>query len=191
MTVQNLCPMWRRKANILMIRDEKPLPAGFGAVFPSWPPRLRHAGTYKQKVDATPLARPPHRYKTGILSSHVQGPASERVLQGWGVLFSIQGMHPDKEQVSGSVPALRCRVFVLRSNNDGSFHFEELETRADTLTLFPEQERGVLTFRAVTHALDEECEDIAVLSVIIEPQSVPTLKRRNTTGKVWKRPSSL
>ncbi len=151
--------------------NEKPLPAGFGAVFPSWPPRLRHAGAYNRKWmqhhwPGHPIDTKPEFYLRTLRDQHLKG-----FFKG-GESFSIQGMHPDKEQVSGSVPALRCRVFVLRSNNDGSFHFEELETRADTLTLFPERERGVLTFRAVTHALDEECEDISVLSVIIEPQSV-------------------
>ena len=62
----------------------------------------------------------------------------------------------EKEFLEGTLPAIRCRMFVLR-NNEQEMAFQELKNQADTLTLFPDSEIGALTFRGVTHTCDEEC----------------------------------
>ncbi len=86
--------------------------------------------------------------------------------------FAVRGMHPDKNVVKGVLPAIRCRVFVKRRGGKTS-DIEELKTRADTLTLFPGQELGALTFRSITHTMDEEYADIAALLTVFEPSALP------------------
>lgn len=148
---------------------DKPRPAGFGVLAPSWPPRREHAGTLDRSWFENHWPGHPDDMEAEF---YMRAPGDQRMVDFFsgGEIFSIRGMHPEKEMVWGVLPAVRCRVFLMRrGQGKDAPPFQELEAKPDTLTLFPDHELGALTFRAVTHTVDEECADIAGLLTLFEP----------------------
>lgn len=139
-------------------------PAGLQAYPEDWPQRKRFEGTYDdawfarrwpgRPVDFDPeynCTAPEDQRKKGFFTGHET--------------FNIRGMHPEGREAQGRLPELRARIFVLRrSPNKGEEDtFHELESRLETVWLFPGQERGIALFRASTNTSDEECDDIVSL----------------------------
>lgn len=151
--------------------QDRPKPAGLGALAVSWEPRSRHAGTldrswFEGRWPGVPADCGPEFFMCAPEDQRLPGFFSGD--EG----FQIFGMHPVTDWQRGVLPAVRCRVFVLRCAGEKR-EFEELEARADTLTLFPEKGLGALTFRAVTHTADEECGDLLALLAVFEPSALP------------------
>lgn len=164
-------PNIQRHGEYIASPKDSPRPVGLGAVLAAWPPRRALAGKYtrqwmENRFPARPADLAPEYFMCAQEDQRFAGP-----LTG-AEDFAIQGMHPEKSTVSGALPAIRCRVFVQRKQN-GAAHFQELETQADTVTLFPEKERAAMTFRAVTLTMDEECADIDALLTVFEPLAEP------------------
>ncbi|WP_027186288.1 DUF2169 family type VI secretion system accessory protein [Desulfovibrio inopinatus] len=146
-------------------------PAGLGALPPSSPWRSLQAGTYNGHWFLHHWPGMPHDVEPEFF---LCAPRDQR-LPGFFTGtedFAITGMHPEKDTVGGSLPGIRCRVFVQRILDDG-YEFEEIPTHADTLTLFPDCEIGALTFRAQTWTMNEECADIGALLTVFEPSNIP------------------
>jgi len=147
--------------------EQRPTSAGLGAVPPGWAPRASLGGTrgrdwFLEQWPGHPADTDPEFFMTAPRGQRLEGffSGDERI--------AVQGMHPARELVQGRLPAVRCRVFLLRGEgpDDG---FQELQTRRDTLTLFPGEELGVLTFRAVARVRDEDCSDVQALVAVFEP----------------------
>lgn len=145
---------------------QKAPPAGLTAMQGHWPQRRRYLGA----VDAAWLERcwpglpadydpeyactaPPDQRFSGELPP--------------GLPFVISGMHPERETVTGIVPKLRARLFVQRRPSHGHV-FEEIACRPETIWLFPDSETGIVLFRGLTSAQDEEGADIAAILAAFE-----------------------
>lgn len=153
--------------------EDTPEPAGLGAMAPSWLSRLRHAGSWdghwlRERWPDLPEDVQPEYFMCAPEDQRLEGYFTGKED------FAVFGMHPQKDEVSGVLPAVRCRIFMLRRDAEQEA-FEELETRADTLTLFPGKERGVLAWRGVSRTVDEECADIEALLALFEPAAEPPL----------------
>ncbi len=146
-------------------------PAGLIALPPHWPQRRRFMGT----VDARWLEQAWPGYPRDYDHEHACAAPEDQRLPDFflgGEPFAIHGMHPAKEQVRGHVPRLRGRLFVLRTQPPAGQReqelFRELPCRLETLWLFPEQELGLILFRGLTHARDEECADVVAVLAATE-----------------------
>lgn len=164
-------PHVERQGEYVSFPHDMPEPVGLGAMDVSWAQRRMHAGTHgrewlRERWPGMPADTCPELFMRAQEDQWLPG-----FFHG-DETFEIVGMHPHRERLRGVLPAVRCRVFVLRGEEDAR-EFKELQTRADTLTLFPERELGALTFRAVTHTQDEECCDIAALLAVFEPSALP------------------
>ena len=145
---------------------DRPDPAGFAPLDMMWPQRASKAGTFDEKwlnerfpglaedLDWT-------YYNTVPADQQINGffTGSES--------FEIEGMHPEKQLLTGVLPDVRSRCFVNQKLN-GDPVFKEIKLHPDTVWLFPHVERGIITCRGTIEALSDDADDITHLLVAYE-----------------------
>lgn len=149
---------------------DRPEPAGFRAIDPSWPQRARKAGTYDarwlredfpgfaQDMDPTYLNLAP-------LDQHLEDAIA---LDGH---YEIHNMHPKMPVLAGQLPSVRARCFVNRQL--AAFdNLEEIDTRLTTVWFFPSSDRGVLVFHGTVVTAEDDASDITHLLVAAEEMDV-------------------
>jgi len=161
-------PNIENPAKLVLSAGDTAPPAGFRALAPESPERARHLGSF----DSRWLEKTwPHLPDTTHPDYFQAAPADQR-LQGFfrgDEKISITGMHPARAQMEAALPALRARCFVNRRAGGGEA-FSEIETRAETVWLFPELACGIVLYRAMADTADEDAEDI--LHVMAEWESM-------------------
>ena len=93
-------------------------------------------------------------------------------------VIEVSGMHPDYPVQRASLPRLRMRMFVTKRKSGGAEklpdeQFIEIETRIDTIWLFPTQQRAVMLFRGLVDTCDDEMSDVASVFTVAEPLDTP------------------
>ncbi len=79
-----------------------------------------------------------------------------------GDSFSVKGMHPEKEIVTGKLPLQQPWARVERLTAEG-IKAEPALLELDTVWLFPDQEKGVLVWHGEARAADDEASDISAV----------------------------
>jgi uncharacterized protein YjbI with pentapeptide repeats len=144
-------------------------PAGFAPCPATWPQRQALLGRFdsawlSERWPDLPRDASPEYFNTAPedqrLADFFQGDEQIR----------LTGMHPEKSVIASRLPGLRARIFVEQARGEVK-SFAEVETRAETLMLYPEALRGILLFRGSVPVADEEMDDIVCLLAAWEPQS--------------------
>lgn len=146
-----------------------PEPQGLLPLDVSWPQRMSKAGTYDQKW----LKSRYPGFASDIDWTLFNEAASDQWIQGYFTgeeRFSIENMHPTQPKLTGRLPRVKVRVFLVRS---GQSTLEEATVRLDTVWLFPAAERGVLCFRALIRVRDDDAADVASLLLAAEAWDQP------------------
>ena len=97
--------------------------------------------------------------------------------------WCVEGMHPQHPQVSGSLPALRVRLFLKRTAL--AQEVEEPTLDLDTVWLFPDVERVLLLYRAEVNVTDLDGADIAQLGALYECAGMPCETAAACCEKLW------
>lgn len=123
---------------------ERRLPAGFGVVARGWSPRVQLAGTYDTGWLDWQWPLPPHDFDE---RHHQCAPRDQQsgTIQG-GEAAQLVNLTPEGE-VTISLPRLSAPVYLVRDNGA-----TPVETRLDTVYLWPDERRIVLCHRAVVNA---------------------------------------
>lgn len=144
------------------------LPVSFAAYPPGHPERTRHLGHFdaawlRRDYPFQPEGTDPEYFMTAQpeqrLSDFLTG--LERV--------EVDGMHPSKPRLISALPGVRMRIFANRKSAEDEL-FVELPSVADTVWLFPDQERGLVAFRGSCRVGSDDCADIGHL--MLEPESL-------------------
>jgi len=145
---------------------ERPRPAAFSAVDPSWPARANKAGTYDKRWLETRYPDFPDDFDPTHFNMAPEDQWIENMRFEPGTSFSFENMHPDKLRVEGTLPPVQARLFVTRNNDDGAMH--DVPLRCDTLWFLPHLEKMILLFRGTIEVEDELLEDLADVLVALE-----------------------
>lgn len=140
-------------------------PTCFGSIDVSAPIRLQRAGTYDQQwLD---------KYYPGLPPDH--DPSIFNIAQDdqWldgkfngGEAFKLYGVSATTPVINGNLPALRTRAFIQRTESPKKL--EVIETEADTLWFFPEEDIGVLVYRGLLNVNDSDALDVQSLMLACE-----------------------
>jgi uncharacterized protein YjbI with pentapeptide repeats len=137
---------------------KKPEPAGFAPIDLTWPQRFDKVGTYDQKwlrerfpglaedIDWTFFNAAPK-------DQHIEG-----FFEG-DEPFEIKGMHPEKPLIQAKLPGVKSRCFINQETKQGE-QFKEIETRLDTVWLFPHAAKGILVYRGTVEVRTDDAEDV-------------------------------
>jgi uncharacterized protein YjbI with pentapeptide repeats len=150
----------------LIVSDSaRPHPAGFWALTPDSPRRMRHLGTFDE---AWKSSRWPH-FPMDTDPAYFQAAPEDQQLNGYFAgdeRIEIHNMHPQAPVIQTSLPSQRLRVLVARNGAAGEV--EEYKANIDTVWLFVDALAGFQLFRSIIPAKDADGEDITHLYLAIE-----------------------
>lgn len=153
---------------------DSPDPVCFGAISPQWKDRATFVGTY----DGEWLAeRWPYFPKDFDGSFFQHAPRSQQLdyLEG-DEPFEITGMHPKLALIRGTLPGVRPRCFLQRTEEAGGL-FEEVVLRLDSVVFDVEAMKIDLVYRGVVEVSDEDAPEVAAfyLTADTAPGKRPSL----------------
>jgi uncharacterized protein YjbI with pentapeptide repeats len=155
-------------ASLIVSNSDRPQPAGFWAIPPEAPQRTRLLGSF----DAQWLKKTwPHMPIDTQQAYFHSAPPDQRLpayFKG-DEAIEIMHMHPQRATINARLPRLRARCFINRKIAGGEI-FSEIDTRAETVWLFPELECGIVLYRALAEIADSDADD--VLHVMAEWESM-------------------
>jgi uncharacterized protein YjbI with pentapeptide repeats len=155
-------------AALIVSSSDRPQPAGFWAVPPEAPQRTKLLGSF----DAQWLKKTwPHMPVDTQPAYFHSAPPDQRLAAYFkgDEAIEIMHMHPQHATINARLPRLRARCFVNRKIAGGEI-FSEIDTRAETVWLFPELECGIVLYRALAEIADSDADD--VLHVMAEWESM-------------------
>lgn len=155
-------------AALVMNSRDTPAPAGYGAVPSSAPERRRQLGRFD---DAWLKHTWPHLPEDTQPDYFQAAPRDQRMAGFFrgDEAVAIGNMHPSRALITTRLPGLRARCFVNRRAGNTE-EFVEVDTRLETVWLFPELECGIVLYRAVQQTLDEQADDVLHLLAEWESQ---------------------
>ncbi len=139
-------------------------PAGFGPLDLRWAPRNRQGGRYdsrwlKEQAPGLPLDIDWRVFNAAPPDQRIEG-----FFQG-GEPYRLEGLHPDRREIEGRLPALRVRAFAQRRDADAP---EEVALKCDTVWLFPDAELGLCLYRGEIRVAESDAADLASLLLAYE-----------------------
>lgn len=155
-------------AQLVVHRGDRATPAGFWALAPDAPAKLRLLGRCDARWQATrwpqlPLDTHPDYFQAAPADQRCSG-----FLRGDEKIV-LRHLHPSMPLVESALPGLRARCFVERRDNGAAAgSFGEIAARAETVWLFPEYDCGLILFRAQALLEDEDADDVANVFVELE-----------------------
>ncbi|MHC1711422.1 MAG: DUF2169 domain-containing protein [Solidesulfovibrio sp.] len=166
--------------HLVVSKDDRPEPTGFGPLDITWPQRARYNGTYDARWKAERWPGFPD--DTDFLLFN-RAPADQWITDFFrgDETFAIENMHPDMPTVSGILPGLRARLFVTLLAGYKLFAdpatftetFVEVPMRLETIWLFPTILRGLVLYRGSIPNADDEARDVARIYAAWERQTEP------------------
>lgn len=144
--------------------DDQVRPAHFGPIAADAAARMRHAGTYDQAWIKNRMPMKPDDFNPLF---HCDAPEDQRLdaFFSGDERFTVSGMSRGASMVGGVLPNMVLRAFVHRSADDS---LTETRMVCDTVTLFPNITKAVMTFRGLAKAQDPLCEDIGWVMLACE-----------------------
>ena len=121
---------------------QRPKPAGFGMIAPSWQPRASYAGTYNERWRKYVRPLLPEDFNARFNMAAVPGLATKTHLQGNESVL-VEGASKQGELLF-CLPGVTPRVTVRRWGYEDNF-----PVRLDTVIVEPDEERVALTWRGV------------------------------------------
>jgi len=145
---------------------KKPDPSGFAPIDLTWPQRFNKVGTYDEKWQQERFPGPAEDMDWTFYNAAPEDQQIEGFFSG-DEPFEIKGMHPEKTLIQATLPGFKSRCFINRKT-DGDKQFQEIDTRLDTVWLFPHAERGIAVHRGVTEVETDDAEDILHMLIAYE-----------------------
>jgi len=149
---------------------DRPAPAGFGPIDPSWPQRAKKAGTYDKKWLETKYPEVADDFDPTYFNLAPEDQWIEGPWQG-GEAFTLENLNAERPRLEGVVPSFVARCLVTRHGAEDSP--EDVQLRCDTLWFLPHLERVIMLFRGGVDVADEEGSDVADLMVALERKGAP------------------
>jgi uncharacterized protein YjbI with pentapeptide repeats len=146
-------------------RGDRPAPAGFGPLNPTWPQRNGKLG--KEYGEAWRRERAPY-YAVDFDWSYFSAAAPDQQLEGYlrgDEEVTFQNLHPAAPIFSVRLPGRRIRAFV----DDTRGRFREAHMSLDTLFADLEEGRLYLTYRGVEPVEEDDLADVRAVLVADEP----------------------
>jgi len=155
------------------VRDlrDRPRPTGFGPIDFAWPQRASKAGTYDEawiRDDMPGLARDIDWSIFNAAQDDQRLPDFPRGDE----TFALEGLHPTRPVIRGSLPGLLARCFLQQRRN-GELVTVEPPCRLDTVWFFPEDLRVAMVYRTSLPIAEDDGRDIEVLMAALERYDDP------------------
>lgn len=152
-------------------KGDRPEPAGFGPLSPSWPQRAGKVGTQygaSWKKNRAPF------YAEDFDWSYFNAAPPDQRLQGYlrgDEEIAFVNLHPDAPSFSARLPALRIRAFA----KDAKGIVREAPMQLDTLLADLDKDKIVLTWRGLAPVEQDDLADVRTVLIASEKLADPAL----------------
>ena len=158
--------------NLIGSPKQRPEPACLTPLDMMWPQRRSKSGTYDQKWLEERFPGLPDDLDWSFYNTAPVDQQLEGFFEG-NEPFELVNMHPEQSLLQGRLPGIRSRCFMNQLAG-GETHFREIPLRADTVWLFPQARKGILTYRGVTDVATDDADDVSHLLLAYERLSDPS-----------------
>ncbi|KVC77476.1 DUF2169 domain-containing protein [Burkholderia ubonensis] len=145
----------------MRFRDQRSAPAGFCPIDAAWPQRASLYGELdrqwlEEDFPGFPRSLDPRYFNIA--------PADQQWIEQdeWpdGAAYELVHLHPDHALLTGRLPALRARSFIVRAGGDTP---EEIPMRLTTAWFIPHRERVLMIYHGVTTVREFDASDVDAL----------------------------
>ncbi len=145
--------------------SSSPTPVCFAPIPPSFPRRWARIGSYDKAWLAERWPYFPEDFDWGFFQA---APLDQQLdyLQG-DEPFTLSGCLPTTPRISGRLPGVRPRAFVMREPEDGG-DLHEVRLRLDTVTFDPDAGLVHLVWRGLLRVRDEGAPEVRSLLILRE-----------------------
>ncbi len=153
-------------------REDRPAPAGFGALGAGWDQRAKLVGTYDGDYVNTRWPWFPEDFDWGYFNA---APADQQIagyLRGDEEL-AFSNLHPQHPVYRTRLPGLCARLFVTLRKPEQPDEFAEVPVRLDTLWADMTAEKLVLVWRGDLEILTPLMREVVELFATTEPVGAP------------------
>lgn len=162
-------PNVEHPSHLVKYKGDRPPPASFSPIDASWPQRTSKMGTFDQRWLETQYPGLPTDMDLAAFATAPEDQRIDGFLEG-GEPFLLENMHPSRPRIEGVLPHLRAVAFLRRRGDDA---LVEIPMRLDTVQLFPERERGLLSFRGLVEIQEDDAHDVTHLMLGAERTDAP------------------
>jgi hypothetical protein len=162
-------PNVEHPAHLVKNKGDRPPPASFAPIDASWQARTSKMGTFDQRWLETQYPGLPTDMDLAAFATAPDDQRFDGFLEG-GEPFVLENLHPSRARIEGALPRLRAVAFVRRRGDDA---LVDVPMRLDTVQLFPDRERGLLSFRGLVEVQDDDAHDVTHLMLGAERTDAP------------------
>jgi uncharacterized protein YjbI with pentapeptide repeats len=161
-------------------KGDRPEPAGFGPLSPSWPQRSGNVGTQygaKWKKERAPF------YAEDFDWAHFNAAPPDQQLQGYlrgDEEIAFVNLHAGAPSFSARLPALRIRAFA----KDAKGIVREAPMQLDTLLADLDKEKLVLTWRGLAPVEQDDLADVKTVLIASEKLADAALPQAHYLGLI-------
>ncbi|AUX22696.1 hypothetical protein SOCEGT47_032020 [Sorangium cellulosum] len=169
----HLLPQIEHPKHLITSPGDRPPPAGFGPLDPTWPERQSKLGTY----DAAWLENDFPGFARDLDPEYFMVAPPDQRLPGFfqgGEPIALEHLHPEQATLTGRVTELVARCFVTRASREDAL--EEVATRLETLVLLPNVRRMIAIFRGTLRVEEDDARDVKCLLAALERRGAPRPK---------------
>jgi len=152
--------------------NDRPTPAGFSGLDPTWPQRMQFQGSYDRKYLKKYFPGYPEDFDWAYFLCAPEDQWCDTYFQG-NEPFEIHNMHPDIPLIRGNLPNLYPRCFLMHTLGGEEPELAELSMNLDTIWFFPEKLLALLIWRGVAEVSDDEADDITHVLAAYEDRAHP------------------
>ena len=135
------------------------------------PQRMRASGTYDKRWFEQDFPGLPRDFDFAMYNLSPVDQQFRGRFRG-GEAYRLEGVHPSGDAISGSLPDVRVRAFVLDAGADAA-QAREVELQCDTVWFFPEVGVGMMVYRGETPVQDSDALDIGTLMLAYDAADRP------------------
>ena len=146
--------------------EQRPRPAGFGRIDPTWASRARFRGTY----DDNWLQQHAPGYPPDLNWKYFNFAPEDQWFTGAippDAGFKFQHLHPTEAVLEGALPNFAIRL-IARFNKGEGERFKEIPNRLSTLWFFPEAKALVAIAQGLLEVQEDDASDVNLLMAGVE-----------------------
>lgn len=149
--------------------EQQGRPAGFGPLDVTWPQRARFAGTYDDRWLREDFPGYPRDIDWRFFNLAPEEQTFPAPLRG-DEDYAFENLHPQEPEITGRLPGLAARAFVVRRGTDD---LEEVPLVPTTAWFFPHRKRVVLVHHGAVRVQEEDARDVLRILAGADRAGVP------------------
>lgn len=169
-------PNIEQKNKIVTSKGDRPNPINFCSLPQESPLRSKYLGTYDNNWLKTRFPGYPDDFNMKAFYTAADDQRFDHFLNG-GETFELENLNHDKPLITGTLPQYRVRMFAIAKgiavSDIGVNDLYEIDNHIDTVTFYPNQSLGMLSYRGTIDSSTDDASQYKYLLCAYENLDSP------------------